>query len=298
MDNSAEKSPSQEQPKIPENWQFEERGELSQVVQIDPIERYLALKRTHLNHPEVTGITDYFFDRNGLPLSVRSYTDFSGGKYSVYLKVRGGEHQVEYSFSHHEPYALGVSFFKSEETSMSPLSTIANPMDGISFGPDGRPEIVRMARPWVKKSPNPPSIDFSNAKDEFIKRYWNCYKIFNRGGFKILDQAQPNKLVFVNKEWKKEYVVVWDTVMEEKSNGDEFPVFVVTQSHIDEGREKEVKIFKSPIQIDMEKVKSALLSKPPYQKDENGRLVVPWRGVDRIVGASLSYSEPSKTKKI
>lgn len=207
MDNIPEINPKTENIKIPEHWQFEEKSKALPVLQIDPSDKYLALRRTYPEHPEITTITDYFFDRDGLPLEARSYSDFSGGKYSIDIKKRG-KIQVEYSFSHHEPYAISVSFFNPEETSMSMLHSIANPMDGIFFATDGKSAIVRMARAWVKNS-NPPGIDFSNEQNEFIKRDWNCYKIFDRGRFRLLDQAEPNKLVFVNKEGKKEYVVVW-----------------------------------------------------------------------------------------
>jgi len=276
--------------KIPDNWQFQEKSISLPVLQIDLSERYLALRRTYPKYPEETEIIDYFFDRQGLTLMARSFKDFSSDKYSVDIKKKG-EIQVEYSFSYHEPYTMSVSFFNPEETSMSTSSFVANPMDGIFFSTDGRSAVVRMARPWIKDSPNPPGIDFSNEKNEFIKRDWDCYKIFDRGSFRLLDQDQSNKLVFVNREGRKEYVVVWDTVMEETREGRQ-AFFVLTQSHFDVGSQETRKILKSPLQINIEEVKTALLSKPPYPKDDKGRLVVPWRDIDRLVGARLSYSYP------
>jgi hypothetical protein len=45
--------------------------------------------------------------------------------------------------------------------------------------------------------------------------------------------------------------------------------------------------------LDMQKVEEAVYSRPPYPKERiagKDRLIVPWRNIDRIVGASLSYS--------
>lgn len=66
----------------------------------------------------------------------------------------------------------------------------------------------------------------------------------------------------------------------------------VSQTHIPTGI---IKTLKAPLGLDIEKVLEAVFSRPPYRKDDRGRLVIPWRNIDRIVGAGLSYSYPPQT---
>lgn len=68
----------------------------------------------------------------------------------------------------------------------------------------------------------------------------------------------------------------------------------VSQIHIPTGI---IKILRAPLGLDVEKVSEAIFSRPPYPKDERGRLIIPWRNIDRIVGGMLSYSYPPPKPK-
>lgn len=296
MDNLRERNQQSEQAQIPNSWRVERKNkEELPVIQIDQTEGYLALSRISSGRGiQVTNIKDYFFDSNGgIPFKARVLGKVRGGDSASIIKERGNP-LVEYVY-YSKRDAIDVSFFGPKETSMS-LFDNREPKNVLSFGKNGRVEEIRMMKPWIKNVPNSPDILFSNKKNEFIKNNRDCYKVFALGHFRILDQDQPNKLVFVNKEGKREYEIVWDKVMEKNIDGDEVLFFVVTQSHIEGDEEKGVKILKTPIQIDMKEVKSAVLSEPPYSR-KNNRLVVPWRDIDRIVGASLSYRYPPQERQ-
>lgn len=68
----------------------------------------------------------------------------------------------------------------------------------------------------------------------------------------------------------------------------------VSQTHIPTGI---VKTLRAPLELDVEDVSGAVFSRPPYPKDERGRLAIPWGNIDRIVGASLSYSYPPPSRQ-
>lgn len=296
MDNIPEVKPTSENIEIPENWQFAERKQsaVRRVIQVDRDEGYLALYIPPIGNHMAESI-DYFFSRAGLPLVRRKLTNYSDGTTNSAEIEQSGELQVKYElFDSKDRSGLNLEFMKFDNTTNDPKSAvnpyfwIIPPSGSVHFNDRGT---VNVALENYRKTTEP-NITFFNRQGEFIKKDWSSYRIGRLYGIKIMDQDQPNKLVFVNNQGKKEYVVVWDTVMEEDREGKKVPFFVVTQSHFDADNQETRKILRSPISIDMEKVKSAVLSKAPYPKDEKGRVVVPWRNIDRIVGASLSYSYP------
>lgn len=303
MDKTPEINSPSESPKIPEHWQVAV-GETTdyRVIYLDKDNGYIAgLAKVKSDH-----YREYLVGTDGSPLIARNlhagyWDDSMGGEQRPSAGLRKwGAMQQTYDFGSDlnlDP-SLSIDFFREEEIehesyggSMVGPDTTENIINLIRFSPQGTLESIFMT------SDKQPILEFLNKKDKFIKRDWNRGAIESLGGFRILDQGEQNKLIFVNKEGKKEYLVSWGTEVEEDGNGDKVPFFVVIQSHFNAGNEETRRIIRSPIQIDMEKVKSAVLSKPPYPKDEKGRLVVPWTNIDRIVGASLSYSYPPPKSK-
>ena len=276
----AETGSTAENPKIPENWQFPERDEgiPLRAIQVDKDEGYLALDMS--SHGR--GIIDYFFSRDGIPLLERNVANLPC--IQIY---KWGELQIEYFFTYGQTPYMNVSFSKLEALDAQPKSIkdFLIPSNVLGFTERGIIDKVLMQSPKLE-GPDP-DIEFSGFQDKQVH-----YGVLRLHGLKILDQEQPNKLVLINRQGKKEYVVLGDTVIEEGGDGKKVPFFVVTQSHFDAENKETRKILRGPTQIDMEKVKLSLLSKPPYPKDEKGRLVIPWANIDRIVGASLSYSYP------
>lgn len=78
---------------------------------------------------------------------------------------------------------------------------------------------------------------------------------------------------------------------QEGGNADLLSVF---QTHIPTGI---IKTLKAPLALNAQRVSRAVFSTPPYPKEEMGRLVVPWRNIHRLVGASLSYSYSPQNPK-
>ena len=283
MDKTPEINSSPENPKIPENWKFPERNEgiALRAFQVDKDEGYLALDMS--SHGR--GTIDYFFSRDGSPLLERNIANLP--RIQIY---KWGELQIEYFFTYGQTPYMNVSFSKLDDPDAQPKSVrdFLIPSNVLGFTERGIIDKVLMQSPKLE-GPDP-DIEFSGFQDKQVR-----YDVLRLHGLKILDQEQPNKLVLINRQGKKEYVVLGDTVIEEDREGKKVPFFVVTQSHFDAANEEARKILRGPTQIDMEEVRLSLLSKPPYPRDEKGKLDVPWRDIGQLVGASLSYSYPPPT---
>lgn len=75
---------------------------------------------------------------------------------------------------------------------------------------------------------------------------------------------------------------------------------ILTQRHIPSGT---IKVVSAPLEISVEEIRKIVFSKPPYTqipppvRGALPMLDVPWRNIDRIMGATLSYSTPNKKQE-
>ena len=108
--------------------------------------------------------------------------------------------------------------------------------------------------------------------------------------FIIQEGREENELIVFNK--KGELVFRVNSEVEELEGEKSL---VVYQTHIPTDI---VKILRAKIRINKQKIYDAIFSRPPYDKERKvgkDRLIVPWRNIDGIVGASLSYLHPRQT---
>lgn len=113
------------------------------------------------------------------------------------------------------------------------------------------------------------------------------------GEFLEKEGDSPNKIKFTDADGKDIYYIEWrigEIRWPQRDNSVAVEgTLVVERTHVPS---KTIQTLTLPLSFwpNFDRLRTILLSKPPYKKDENGRLVVPWRNIDRIVGASLSYS--------
>lgn len=100
----------------------------------------------------------------------------------------------------------------------------------------------------------------------------------------------PTVVKYLNREDIVCFALSWEKTDER---------LIVRELHLGSGI---VKILETPLRIDLKKINEAVFSQAPYEiiKSKTGpdRLDVPWRNIDQIVGASLSYSFPLPQNKL
>lgn len=283
MDKTQEVNPSPENLQIPDNWNFGERneGNTLKAIRIDKDEGYLAF-----SIPKQGWRIEYFFSRNGLPMLSRSYLN-SGSSVTIH---KWDETQAQFAFGYEPKLHLNVGFSIMGDLDAQPKTAADLGVSSHAVYFTDKGSIDKLLLQIPKLEGRRQYIEFSGFDDREVR--YRLLKPVELHGLKILDQEQPNQLILGNNQGKGEHVMVWETIIGEDREGKKVPFFVVTQSHFDADNQETRIILKSPTQIDMEKVKESLLSVPPYPKDDKGKIVVPWRNIDQIVGASISYSSP------
>lgn len=282
--------------KIPENWKFSGRGNPNiKVMQIDINERFLSYQRNvNLQEANVSnplyGYEEIFFSENGKEVASRSHQ-----KIEMYIGFWGGELPITYVLpvGAPEPYSsslsvhftggsLGGSIYDRGILRLASLGRDFTTED-LSGSDIRAPRLmfgsVQTTRPDEKRKYDL-NKEVSDSSDFIIKEdedKENEATIFSNGGEEVFKVARR--------------------IQEQER--EEPPCLVVSQTHILSGIEKTVR---TPLNMDYEKVVEASHSKPPYRKVGLGRIIgggrleVPWRNIDRIVGASLSYSYPPPTQ--
>jgi hypothetical protein len=293
MDKTPEINSSPENLQIPENWQFPERGDPGiKVEQIDLNEKFLAYQYDiNIQDPNVThplyGYEECFFNENGKVVVSRSHE-----KISTYIGFWGGELPIMYLLSTRAqgPYpssSLEVHFSSGEAGGS--LGDSMYDRDTLRFTALGEYFTAKDLSGVLIKSPKLVFISFQTVTPE-EKRTFDLKKDLSGSNFVVKeDESRENEATVFNNREEEIFKVVWG---EQEDEREKTAIFVVSQTHIPTGI---VKAFSAPLRIDTKKIAEAVFSRTPYPKDERGRLVVPWRNIDRIVGASISYSYSPQT---
>lgn len=280
-------NPQSEGLKIPANWKFPEREECGiKVVQIDINEKFLAVQRpkniqdSNITHP-LYGSEECFFNKDGEEVTFRSHM-----KRETYIGFRQGELPITYTLPIGSPERYSSSLhvgFNSGEA--------GGGLVGASYD-RGMLRFASLDQFFTTKDLNgitikSPRLIFGSYQiatpDE--KRTFDLNKELSGNDF-IVEIQGKNEAAISSDQHKKLFTVAWGM---QESEREKIPILVVSQTHIPSGI---VKTLRAPLKVDYDKVVGAALSKAPYPKDERGRLIVPWANIDRIVGASLSYSYP------
>lgn len=252
---------------IPENWNFPERGDPHLgVVQIDLDERFLALrlpddKEERYEYRERYG--DYFFDSDGNLLQHRTHYSLD----TIILLT--GDSTVLYSISDVARKGLSIYLLPSpptEEDLMPPN------LGGFEYC-NGHLDRVSLGDTFITDRDQGGIIESPRLYFDMRYEKWRS-SVFG-----------ANKEEIFRIKWSEE-------VSEVGAEKIKATFLVVSQTHVPTKIEK---ILKAPLRIDRQKYIDAVFAKPPYGKERvagQDRLVVPWRSIDRLVGASLSYSYP------
>ena len=298
MDKTPETNSSPENPKIPENWNFLGRNDPGlKIRQIDLDKSFLAfnlpdnpISRTL---PHYKGeYRDYFFDQEGRRLDERVH-----GAFDTHINV---VRDIKVSYSAHEwagpnHINLDIVFLKSE-TASPPAFELA----GANYT-SGRLSSVSLGSCFTSIAGeenylrSPMFIIGQYSRESLRSGNWEINfseALPANNSFAVSDIIDRQVVFNQDKEpiFRVEWGIQKSGLEGEKDNVD---LLSVSQTHIPTGI---IKTLKAPLDLDVEKVSEAIFSRPPYPKDQRGRLVVPWRNIDRIVGASLSYSYPPPKK--
>lgn len=294
--------------KIPENWNFPERDKPGiNIIHLDLDHNFLSFilpNNPSINPPLVHNwyrgeYRDYFFAPDGKKLHSLSHTGFEtrielvSDNFATYRINEGKSKrdsvdiffsssysednnsylppnelgQIQYLTGRLQAVFLGKVFATDKEEEIkSPFALVHNLRDVRGLG-DGE---------WI----------FSQEHESFNSGFLSPRRVSekeNTVGIYILNSKQKEEKVF-EVEWK----VQRGDREEEKSR----EYLVVSQTHIPTDI---IKTFRAPLSLDMQTVEDAVYSSPPYPKERiagKDRLVVPWRNIDRIIRARLSYSYP------
>lgn len=295
MDKTPELNPSPENLPIPENWNFPERDERGiEVVQIDLGERFLAVQPPrNLQDPNIThplylyGSEEFFFNKDGEEVALRSHQ-----KLETYIGFRGGEFSITYTLPVGAPETYSSSLMVHFDSGEAGGRLGGAIYDGgmLRFADLGKFFITKDVNGALVKSPRLVFGSYEIATSD-EKRTFGLNKELSGNDFVVEIQGKNEAAISSNQN-EKLFAVSWRI---QEGEQEKVPILVVSQTHIPSDI---VKTLRAPLKVDYDKVVDAgLLSKPPYRKSEKGRLVVPWTNIDRIVGASLSYSYPPPKKQ-
>jgi hypothetical protein len=286
MHNRHEADPQSGHPEIPENWDLTlSWGVGDKVIQIEPKLGYLALQTDNQRKN-----SEHFFDHKGDRLSEVYHSKFARSLNSTIIILRGED----------------MSFlFLADDTPTELNSDVLLSFSGQS-DKKGSHFPVTLARFKYQRSrlecvdlPDVFCFDEKKGKitspDTYIKlteglgenaKDWYIVES-NHGGciFSGLNEA-----MFRTGDKDNDFNWNWDVF-----NGK----LVVKQTHL---KTDITKALEAPLVLDQKKIDEVILCKPPYEiiKSKTGpdRLDVPWRNIDQVVGASLSYSFPLPQNKL
>jgi hypothetical protein len=316
----SEADSSPENIRIPEHWKFKERNDSGlKVRQIDLDQRFLAFDLHY--DPNISFNTlkygDYFFDDEGNNQVRRIYFEERIGVNPVALIDLVGDQEVEYiikgrpeDFDYERTLPrIGIAVYFDETVMyekergirefLGGVSFVGQRLDGIVFDRNFATDPSRRTLLWVPEM----YLDISRGQSD-IENWGLDTKLKENeelrrlhGSLKDYDSLQPQKIqngaVYLDKNGHKIFQVQWK-IEEDELEPSKGQFAVVSQSHIPSGL---VKTLRAPLRLDMGKVKEAVFARPPYSKDDRGRLVVPWTEIGRTVGTNLSYSYPPPTSQ-
>lgn len=286
--------------KIPENWNFPEKfsGPTDIVVdQVDESQNYLRL---HFVRDDLTEREKEYFFSNGQPVYERETAStlphiFHWGEvdtqYTLELDLYKRLKYFFVDFSHREGDLLGNSIKQSEKDYDNDAMIGAG---GFTFSPNGEIKMLLIGMPFVEQDGNfipvaDIALTLTNGGNRFNANDYRPTVEEIDPKYMIADRSETNKIILNNIQGQDAFITEWGIKTEEDKRGIKAPFFVVTRSHSTTGT---VQTLRSPMQVDLGLITESAFSRPPYPKDDKGRLVVPWRNLDRLVGASISYSYP------
>ena len=315
MDNIPEIKPTPENIEIPENWDFRYRDTPGlKIDQIDLDQRFIAFYLPTDPHTNQPLYGDYFFDNEGKSLVNRHYykegrmselgstsIDLVGDLEIDYWIDARPENFVDYG-KHPIRRDIGISVDFREKNLNGKIGTRFDEIlgavyyegqlfNGVHFGYNFAPDPNRDKHLFV------PSMDFDikiGTSDTMRllldpkNRDNEALELWGKGFGGLQPQINQNGAVYLDKNGDKIFQVDWK-IEEDELEPSRGRLAVFSQTHIPSGI---VKTLRALLRLNLGEVKDAVFSRPPYQKDERGNLIVPWRNIDRIVGATLSYSYP------
>lgn len=285
--------------KIPENWKFRERNVPGiEVDDIDLDQRFIAINLLDVQSREYGDekYADYFFD--------------SEGKETLFRKIRvtgwvppGDEEKRDRNLFQREIFlsrAEGILFYDIrgnrrliesnrglvnvhlDSPGEDPFNVVSYEgqrleyIESYAFAEDpGREDLEK--RGYIKSRIF--SIKKVNGQLEFDPELE--LEEESPTGLQFQPQNIPNSAIYLDENGKETFRIDWK-INDEGS-------LIVSQTHVPTGI---IKTLSAPLRIDTKKVADAVFARSPYPRDDKGRIVVPWRNIDRIVGASISYSYP------
>ena len=289
----SEISQSSENLKIPENWKFPERDQPDlKPVQVESDSRFLAFTVPDGRHQKSV---EYFFDNEG-EISGYCITPLVGN-ISVGLTT---DSRSVYDFHRYAsldaPKVIDVTvIFKNSELSDETLEDRIGYIGSLY----GNVYLVNVDSVFLKQSEEEKEIKsprfglrIENGEVKFDamapKAYFEDRNEYIVENFVIRKKTEQTAEIF-DKGGKQIFGVEWRTEESDKDEGGG-QFLVINQTHIPTGI---VKTLRSPLRFNLGKITESLSVGPPYNKEKKtGKevLVVPWRNIDRIVGASISYS--------
>lgn len=295
MDNKTPEINRTQESQIPENWQFSERKDsynwpVTEIIQVDPENGFLALKQPFGNR---TKDIEYFFNHQGGVYQSSLKRENLAPKPRIEIWIEDKEFGSR--FKNWGSAGISVALFKSElvplhrssgkveETPVfdhfAKVSFDAGKLVQVEltnlFAADGDRRIIS---PLIEISPDEKgnfSVELKNPQK---------WKIFKDRGAPLgeFDTYARDEEGRYKQDFKVKYSVTDGRL-------------TVSQTHIATGITKTIEV---PMTLDMRGVRDAFSSKAPYQEvqtaDGKSHLGVPWRNIDKLVGAKLSFSPPPK----
>lgn len=290
--------------KIPEHWNFPEKSSDPTDIIVDQVDEDQNYLRFHFATDDpMKRETEYFFSRYGEPVDKRELSSFL-----PYI-LHWGEVDIQYSFegdlynrfrffvnfSHREADLLADRVKELEKDYSK--ETMTEP-GGFSFTRKGELKMVLIGMPFMEQDGNfiPVALivlDLISGGNRLNAKDYRPTSEEIDPKYRIIDNSEPNKIILKNIQGEDAFITEWDIKMEEDKRGRKVPFLVVNRRHSTTGI---VQTLSSPIQVDSGLITEAAFAKPPYPKDEKGRLIVPWTNIGQLVGARISYSYPPPKK--
>lgn len=300
-----------ENPKIPGDWKFPERGDPGlKVTQIDLGERFLAFT---LPDGSDNKSVDYFFGSEGDITGYRVIPVI--GSISVGLT---SDNKLTYDVlrivsSLQAPELNGMSIYLKQAKSNLLLDLIEDRLGGFMYG--GRELLgLELDSIFLEETEQQTGIESPRCTLSFTiptdkgqeggklvfeviqPREYDAYRReYIAGDFVLVKEAEKKIHVF-DKNRKKVFEIE-PSIEEAGTHEVGSEVLVFKQTHTPSGI---IKTLKGPLRVDLQKVEETINVRAPYDKEKVGgkdRLVVPWTNIHRIVGAGLSYSYPPPNPK-
>lgn len=287
---------------IPQHWQFARTYlDKGTIEQVDTQENFLAI--SHIAEIDIDGTpfkeysSDYFFNADGrISISRLQVSDDR----RIVIRQRSSDMDFSYRFSGKEPaLKIGISDVARVPESDSDLFEYHNPNElkclsgSAEYDAEGKPQLDLVDfRTELKGSDRPPIVSLevvsgngSKAEDfglrQTIADGYLSGRLFRIPRFKDVLLDLEGQTFFETKGFR------FDWRVDENQEGNPTPLLVFTQTYLPTGTSLAIQ---TPLKLDLAKLSEIFFSKPPYAKDESGKLMAPWKNIVKVLGTSLSYT--------